>query len=291
MGNICYTCPRQETVAVVEAFGKFERIAESGCNCLNPCFGQSVAGLLSLRVQQLDVTCETKTRDNVFVTLVVSVQYQVNDPKAAFYKLTNSHSQISSYVFDVVRSSVPKLSLDDVFLEKEAIASSIREELTKSMSSFGFNILQALVNDIEPAKKVKEAMNDINASQRLRVAALEKAEASKVRVVKEAEAEAEAKYLHGAGVARQRQAIVAGLREGVREFSNSIPGIQSRDVLELMLVTQYFDLLRDVGSSDKCTCVFTSSADGGGGAAAGGGTDGLVAGLRKAIMEGQAMAR
>lgn len=282
MGNVLYTCPRQESVGVIESFGKFSRIAESGCNCLNPFCCEGVAGVLSLRIQQLDVQCETKTRDNVFVTLVVSVQYQVHDPKDAFYKLTNSHTQISSYVFDVVRASVPKLNLDDVFLEKEAIASSIRDELTKSMNRFGFNILQALVNDIRPAPKVIDAMNDINAAQRLRVAAMEKAEAAKIRVVKEAEADAEAKYLHGSGVARQRQAIVAGLRESVREFSTSIPGIASRDVLELMLVTQYFDLLRDVGAHGRCNAVFTSSTDSPGD---------LSSGLRKAILEGQTMQR
>lgn len=261
MCSLFYACLHQETVGIVEQFGKFSRVADAGCTCLNPFCGEAVAGVLSLRVQQLDVTCETKTRDNVFVTIVVSVQYEVHDPKAAFYKLTNSHSQISSYVFDVVRSSVPKLVLDDVFLEKEAIATSIKEELTKSMTNFGFTILQALVNDIRPAAKVKEAMNDINAAQRLRVAALEKAEASKVRVVKSAEADAEAKYLHGSGVARQRQAIVAGLRESVKDFSESIPGISSRDVLELMLVTQYFQLLNDIGANGKCTTVFTTNED------------------------------
>ncbi|GBF99109.1 hypothetical protein Rsub_11918 [Raphidocelis subcapitata] len=282
MGNIIYTCPRQETVGIIESFGKFSRIAESGCNLLNPFCMENVAGLLSLRIQQLDVQCETKTRDNVFVTLVVSVQYQVQNPKEAFYKLTNSHTQISSYVFDVVRSSVPKLILDDVFLEKEAIATSIRDELTKSMERYGFKILQALVNDIRPASKVIDAMNDINAAQRLRAAALEKAEAAKIRVVKEAEADAEAKYLHGSGVARQRQAIVAGLRESVREFSSTIPGIESRDVLQLMLLTQHFDLLRDIGATGRCNTVFLSSADEPGDAAAG---------LRKALLEAQSMER
>eukprot|EP00878_Enallax_costatus_P002890 GHUV01003084.1.p1 GENE.GHUV01003084.1~~GHUV01003084.1.p1 ORF type:complete len:209 (+),score=53.42 GHUV01003084.1:324-950(+) len=203
----CYSCPREETAALVERFGKYSHVAYPGCNCLNPLCGESIAGRVSLRVQQLEVKCETKTKDNVFVTLVVSVQYQVRREQIfdAFYKLTNSHTQISSYVFDVVRASVPKMILDDVFLEKEAIAMSIKQELTKSMGSFGFDILKALVNDIQPAPKVKEAMNDINAAQRLRIAAVEKAEAQKVRVVKEAEAEAEAKYLQGAGVARQRQ--------------------------------------------------------------------------------------
>jgi len=248
---MCYSCPRQETVAVVEGFGKFNRVAYPGCNFLNPCCGEGIAGVLSLRVQQLDVQCETKTRDNVFVTLVVSVQYQVRKEQIydAFYKLTNSHSQISSYVFDVVRASVPKMNLDDVFLEKEAIARSIKEELTKSMGVFGFDILQALVNDIAPASKVKEAMNEINAAQRLRMAAVEKAEAAKVRVVKDAEADAESKFLQGAGVARQRQAIISGLQQSVRDFKGSVQGVSARDVLELMLVTQYFDMLREVGNT------------------------------------------
>eukprot|EP00877_Chromochloris_zofingiensis_P007450 jgi/Chrzof1/2959/Cz12g06030.t1 len=288
-----YSCPHQETVAIVESFGKFSRIAYPGCNCLNPLLGENAAGKLSLRVQQLDVRCETKTRDNVFVTLVVSVQYQVRKEQIydAYYKLTNSHSQISSYVFDVVRAGVPKMNLDDVFLEKEAIARSIREELTKSMGTFGYEILQALVNDIAPAQKVKEAMNDINAAQRLRQAAIEKAEAAKVKVVKDAEAEAEAKYLQGAGVARQRQAIISGLRESVKDFSTTVTGVSSKDVLELMLITQYFDMLRDVGASDKSNIVFTSSAEGMGLGGLGGdmGTD-----MRRAVMEAgaaQVMAR
>eukprot|EP00879_Flechtneria_rotunda_P000637 GHRR01000750.1.p1 GENE.GHRR01000750.1~~GHRR01000750.1.p1 ORF type:complete len:298 (+),score=108.21 GHRR01000750.1:178-1071(+) len=277
-----YTMPHQETVHVIEQFGKFSRIAYPGCNCLNPLCGEGVAGVLSLRVQQLDVKCETKTLDNVFVTLVVSVQYQVRKEQIydAFYKLTNSHSQISSYVFDVVRASVPKLRLDDVFLEKEAIARSIKEELTKSMSNFGFDILQALVNDIAPATKVKEAMNDINAAQRMRLAAFEKAEATKVKVVKEAEAEAEAKYLQGAGVARQRQAIVAGLQQSVKDFKHTVGGVAAQDVLELMLVTQYFDMLREVGANSRTNIVFTPSGSG----AAGGDGDHFGA-FKQSIME------
>jgi len=245
-------------------------MAYPGCNCLNPFCGERVAGHLSLRVQQLDVRCETKTKDNVFVTLVVSVQYQVKrvllyedgPPPAAFYKLTNSHQQISSYVFDVVRSTVPKMNLDDVFIEKRAIAHSIKQELTKSMGMFGYDILQALVNDIVPDARVKAAMNDINAAQRLRVAAADKAEAAKITVVKEAEAEAEAKYLGGMGVARQRQAIVNGLRQSVRDFQGSVPGVTHQDVLELMLVTQYYDMLREVGAHHKANVIFTPSGEG-----------------------------
>lgn len=256
--GVFYSCPEQETVAIIETCGKFSHIAMPGCNCVHCYMGQSVAGKLSLRVQQLDVTCETKTKDNVFVTLVISVQYQVRKESVydAFYRLTDSRQQISSYVFDVVRATVPKLNLDDVFLEKEEIARNIKDELTKSMGSFGFVIIQALVNDIDPAAKVKEAMNEINAAQRLRLAAVEKAEAQKVSVVKAAEADAEAKYLGGLGIARQRQAIMNGLRESVKEFSTDVNGVTSRDAVELMLITQYFDMLKDVGAHNKSSTLF-----------------------------------
>jgi len=224
-----------------------------------------VAGTVSLRIQQLDVRCETKTKDNVFVTLVISVQYQVQREQIydAFYRLTDSKQQISSHIFDVVRASVPKMNLDDVFEAKEEIAGNIKEELSKAMSGYGFCILHALVTDIEPAIKVKEAMNEINAARRHRVAAAEKAEADKVTRIKAAEADAESKFLQGQGVARQRQAIIAGLRDSVQDFSTSIPGIQSKDVLDLMLVTQYFDTLKDIGATNRSSTLFLPHSPGG----------------------------
>ncbi|MEW5305348.1 MAG: hypothetical protein WDW38_005611 [Sanguina aurantia] len=211
--------------------------------------GSNVAGVLSLRVQQLDVNVESKTLDNVFTHIMVSVQYQVQRENAydAFYKLTSSQQQITAYIFDVVRATVPKMLLDDVFLLKEEIAGSIKAELTKSMSVFGFKILHALVTDVVPARKVKEAMNDINAARRQRVAAVEKAEAAKVNVVKAAEAQAEAMFLQGQGVARQREAIVNGLRDSVGEFTADVPSVESKEVLELLLITQYFDTLKEIG--------------------------------------------
>lgn len=259
----CWVCPEQETVEFIEHCGKFDHVAHPGCNMVCGICGHSSAGSLSLRVQQLDVRCETKTRDNVFVTLVVSVQYQVQKEALwdAFYKLTDSRQQISSYIFDVVRATVPKMNLDDVFLEKEEIAKDIKNELTKSMGSYGYLIIHALVNDIEPAHKVKEAMNDINAARRQRVAALERSEAEKVAVVKAAEAEAEAKFLQGQGVARQRQAIIAGLRDSVKDF-DTLPGISSKDVLEIMLMTQYFDMLREMGMSNRSSTIFLPHAPG-----------------------------
>jgi len=272
-------------VAIIESCGKFEKIAHPGCNVLIPCIGQSVAGTISLRVQQLDVRCETKTKDNVFVTLVISVQYQVQKENIfdAFYKLTDSRQQISSYIFDVVRATVPKMNLDDVFEAKEQIAHDVKEELTKSMNAYGFLIIAALVNDIEPAPKVKEAMNEINAARRLRIAAAEKAEAEKVAVVKAAEAEAEAKFLQGQGIARQRQAIIGGLRDSVKDFSENINDITSKDVLELMLITQYFDMLRDVGGQNKSSTLFLPHSPGGLGE--------ISAQIRGAFLESSAAAR
>ncbi|CAL8463935.1 g3470 [Coccomyxa elongata] len=262
--GLCYSCVDNASVEVIERFGKFHRIAQPGYNCVCCCVGESVAGSLSLRVQQLDVRCETKTKDNVFVNVVVSVQYQVEKENlySAFYKLTDSRSQITSYVFDVVRATVPKILLDDVFTTKEEIAHSVKEELTKSMSSFGFMIIQTLVTDIEPDMKVRAAMNEINAAQRMRVAAMEKAEAEKVQVVKAAEGNAEAQYLAGVGVARQRQAIVNGLRDSIKNFASDISDVSSRDVIEMMMITQYFDMLKDVGSSNRNSTVFLPHSPG-----------------------------
>lgn len=260
-----YSCVPQANVAIIERFGKFDRVAYPGFNCIVCCIGEGVAGKLSLRIQQLDITCDTKTKDNVFVQVVVSVQYQVVKENLydAFYKLTDSRSQITSYVFDVVRSTVPKMILDDVFTCKEEVAADVKEELTKSMSSFGFQIIQTLVTDIVPDIKVRTAMNEINAAQRLRVAAVEKAEAQKVLVVKAAEADAEGKYLAGMGIARQRQAIVNGLRESVLNFSDGVSDISSKDVVELMLLTQYFDTLKDIGQANGNHAVFLTHSPGG----------------------------
>jgi len=217
-----------------------------------------------LKVQQLDVSCETKTNDNVFVNIVVSVQYQVLQENIyeAYYKLTNPRAQITSYVFDVVRAEVPKLELDRVFDTKDEIARAVKAELQKVMSEFGFEILQALITDIDPAPKVKAAMNEINAAQRLRVAAEDKAEAEKILVVKAAQADSESKYLSGVGISRQRQAIVEGLRESVLEFAEAVEGATPKDVMDLILVTQYFDTLKEIGASSKTTSIFIPHSPG-----------------------------
>ncbi|CAM6085577.1 unnamed protein product [Calypogeia fissa] len=248
----------QATVGVKERFGKFTEIIEPGCHCVPWCCGVNVAGTLSLRVQQMDVRCETKTKDNVFVVVVASVQYRALKGSAydAYYKLTNPKSQIQSYVFDVVRASVPKMLLDDVFEEKNEVAKNVETELEKAMGAYGYEIVQTLIVDIEPDVGVKRAMNEINAAARLRVAARDKAEAEKILQVKRAEGEAEAKYLSGVGIARQRQAIVDGLRESVVAFSDNVPGTSAKDVLDMVLITQYFDTMKEIGASSKNSTVF-----------------------------------
>ncbi|KAF5457177.1 hypersensitive-induced response protein 1-like [Juglans microcarpa x Juglans regia] len=248
----------QSNVVVREHFGKFDDVLEPGCHCLPWCLGYQVAGSLTLRVQQLDVRCETKTKDNVFVNVVASVQYRAIAEKAsdAFYRLTNTREQIQSYVFDVIRASVPKLNLDAVFEQKNDIAKAVEEELEKAMSTYGFEIVQTLIVDIEPDVQVKRAMNEINAAARLRLAANEKAEAEKILQIKKAEGEAESKYLSGLGIARQRQAIVDGLRDSVLAFSDNVPGTTPKDVMDMVLVTQYFDTMKEIGASSKSSSVF-----------------------------------
>ncbi|KAG7985446.1 hypothetical protein I3843_03G026200 [Carya illinoinensis] len=248
----------QSNVVIREHFGKFDDVLEPGCHCLPWCLGYRVAGGLSLRVQQLDVRCETKTKDNVFVNVVASVQYHAIAEKAAdaFYRLSNTRAQIQSYVFDVIRASVPKLNLDAVFEQKNDIAKAVEEELEKAMSTYGFEIVQTLIVDIEPDVQVKRAMNEINAAARLRLAANEKAEAEKILQIKKAEGEAESKYLSGLGIARQRQAIVDGLRDSVLGFSENVPGTTPKDVMDMVLVTQYFDTMKEIGASSKSSSVF-----------------------------------
>ncbi|KAM7252432.1 hypothetical protein ACFE04_024315 [Oxalis oulophora] len=257
----------QSTVAIRETFGKFDYVLDPGCHCLPWCFGAQVAGHLSLRVQQLDVRCETKTKDNVFVTVVASIQYRAIAEKAkdAFYKLSNTKQQIQAYVFDGTDTetllcselaSVPKLELDAAFEQKNEVAKAVENELEKAMSHYGFEIVQTLIVDIEPDVHVKRAMNEINAASRMRVAANEKAEAEKILQIKRAEGEAESKYLAGVGIARQRQAIVDGLRDSVLAFSENVPGTTAKDVMDMVLVTQYFDTMREIGASSKSNSIF-----------------------------------
>lgn len=260
MGQLLCCCVQveQSTVAMKERFGRYEEVLEPGCHCLPWFLGSQIGGHLSLRVQKLDVRCETKTKDNVFVTVIASVQYRALLEKAsdAFYKLSNTREQIQAYVFDVIRSSVPKMNLDDVFEQKNEVAKAVEDELEKAMSTYGFEIVQTLIVDIEPDETVKRAMNEINAAARMRVATRDKAEAEKILQIKRAEAEAESKFLSGQGIARQRQAIVDGLRDSVLAFSVNVPGTTAKDVMDMVLVTQYFDTMKEIGASSKSSSVF-----------------------------------
>ncbi|CAL9243125.1 unnamed protein product [Arabidopsis halleri] len=261
MGNtfcILGGCIDQASVGVVERWGRFEHIAEPGCHFFNPLAGQWLAGVLSTRINSLDVKIETKTKDNVFVQLVCSIQYRVVKASAddAFYELQNPKEQIQAYVFDVVRALVPMMTLDALFEQKGEVAKSVLEELEKVMGAYGYSIEHILMVDILPDPSVRKAMNEINAAQRLQLASVYKGEAEKILQVKRAEAEAEAKYLGGVGVARQRQAITDGLRENILNFSDKVEGTSAKEVMDLIMITQYFDTIRDLGNSSKNTTVF-----------------------------------
>jgi regulator of protease activity HflC (stomatin/prohibitin superfamily) len=254
---------QQRTSGIVQRLGRFVREAKPGLNVKIP-FIDSVAGRVNLRVQQLNVKIETKTEDNVFVQMVVAVQYFVLPDKVydAFYKLADTEQQITSYVFDVVRAQVPKIKLDDVFAKKDDIADIVKSELAEVMSDFGYGILKALVTDIDPDANVKQSMNEINAAQRMRVAATEKGEAERIIKVKLAEGDAQSKALQGRGIADQRQAIVAGLRDSVDEFQKSVPGTTAKDVMNLVLMTQYFDTLKEIGASSKTNTILIPHSPG-----------------------------
>jgi len=247
----CCVCVKTKEVAVVEDLGQFRTLLQSGLHFI-PFPISQVTGSLSLRIQQLDVVCETKTKDNVFIRVEVAVQYRVIPESAydAYYRLSDPRGQIQSYVFDVVRSTVPRLELDEAFASKDEVAAATMDQLQSVMKDYGYEILNTLVTDLSPDARVKASMNEINASKRLKEAASHKAEADKVQQVKAAEADAEARYLSGLGVARQRKAIVKGLQASISEFSDEVDGVTSKDVMDILLLTQYFDTLKDVGASN-----------------------------------------
>jgi regulator of protease activity HflC (stomatin/prohibitin superfamily) len=235
-------------VAVITRFGKFLRIADAGLNWKSPFF-DSVAGRVSLRVIQITLTMETKTKDNVFVTIPISVQNRVRPEKVfdAYYKLADPVAQIKSYVEQVILGHVPGMTLDEVFASQSSIAAAVKQELDADMAGFGYEIVNVLVTDIVPDAKVKSAMNDINAAQREQVAANARGEAEKILVVKKAEAEAESKALQGQGIANQRKAIIEGLQVSIEQFQKVVEGASAKEVMQLVMVTQYFDTLKSIG--------------------------------------------
>ena len=254
----------EKKAKVIQRLGKYQRIAFSGLSFKIP-FIDSVAGVVNLRVQQLDVHVETKTSDNVFVNMQASVQYKVirTKTKESFYSLEDSRRQISSFIFDVIRAEVPKLELDHVFSRKDDIANAVNESLSTSMDDYGFEIIKTLITDIDPDANVKESMNRINAAKRDKEAIEQEAEASKIRIVKEAEADAESKRLQGEGVAAQRIAIVKGFKESIEDFKDSLDEINSTEVMQFVLLTQYFDTLNSIGTKEGNNTILVPHSPGG----------------------------
>jgi len=245
---------KQQTAAIIERFGKFQSIRHSGLQLKIPIVDR-IAGKMSLKIQQLDVIIETKTLDDVFVRLKVSVQYKVIRDKVydAFYKLDYPHDQITSYVFDVVRAEVPKMKLDDVFVKKDDIALAVKAELNDAMSDYGFDIIKTLVTDIDPDAQVKAAMNRINAADREKTAAQFEGDAARILIVEKAKAEAESKRLQGQGIADQRREIARGLEESV-EVLNKV-GINSQEASALIVVTQHYDTLQSIGQETNSNLI------------------------------------
>ncbi len=246
----------EKKIYVIQRLGKFRRMASPGFGMIIPFIDQK-SGIINMRVQQLDVDVETKTRDDVFVHLRVSVQFQVMSDKIfdAHYALDNHRHQIASYIFDDVRAEVPKMELDDVFAKKEDIAQAVRQNLADSMDDYGYSIVKALITDIDPDANVKESMNRINAAKRDKEATMERAEANKITVVKAAEADAESKRLSGEGIAQQRLEIVRGFKESVEDFQKSLKNITHEEVMQFVLLTQYFDTLNNIGQNGKNTSI------------------------------------
>lgn len=245
---------RQQKAAILERFGKFKSIKNSGLHLKIPIIDQ-IAGRINLKVQQLDVLVETKTKDNVFVKLKISVQFQVirTNIYDAFYKLESPSDQITSYVFDVVRAEVPKMILDDVFERKDDIAIAVNRELNESMQDYGYDIIKTLVTDIDPDEQVKHAMNRINSAEREKVAAEYEGEAERIRIVAKARAEAESKRLQGQGIADQRREIARGLEESVDVLNNV--GINSQEASALIVVTQHYDTLQAIGEETNSNLI------------------------------------
>jgi len=245
---------KQQTAAIIERFGKFTSVRQSGLHIKIPVIDR-VSGRLSLKIQQLDVVVETKTKDDVFVKLKVSVQYKVIKDKVydAFYKLDYPHDQITSYVFDVVRAEVPKMKLDSVFERKDDVAVAVKAELNDAMTEYGYDIIKTLVTDIDPDSQVKEAMNRINASEREKVAAQFEGDAARILIVEKAKAEAESKRLQGQGIADQRREIARGLEDSVKVLNNV--DINSQEASALIVVTQHYDTLQSVGAESNSNLI------------------------------------
>ncbi len=245
---------KQQTAYIIERFGKFSSIRSAGLQFKIP-FVDRIAARLSLRIQQLDVVVETKTKDDVFVHLKISVQYQILRDKVydAFYRLQNPHEQLTAYIFDLVRAEIPKMILDDVFEKKDDIAFAVKRDLKEAMLDYGYDIIKALVTDIDPDGSVKEAMNRINAAEREKVAAQHEGDAQRILIVERAKAEAESKRLQGKGIADQRREIAKGLEESVDTLNKA--GINPQEASALIVITQHYDTLQSIGADSSSNLI------------------------------------
>lgn len=259
----CCTQVEQSEVAIIEDCGKFDRIARPGCNPIN-CVTESVAGKMSLRLVEKKCVVESKTKDNVFVNLHITFNYQVipSSVEEAFYSISDPVALITSYVYNSIRGKIPLYNLDELFQERASLSSQMKEEVDAQMAAYGYDIPSALISNVEPAPSVRDAINKIQMCRRMKTAAVDEAEAHKIRVVKAAEADAESKRLSGVGLAEQRKAIVAGLQESVEQFQQGVPGMSNDQIMSLLLLNQYFDTLKDVAQTSTASTLFLSHAGG-----------------------------
>ena len=255
---------RQQSVAIVERFGRYQKIATSGIHMRLPFGIDKIAARVQLRVLQSEIVVETKTQDNVFVTMNVATQYRVNESnvKDAYYKLMRPESQIKSYIEDALRSSVPKLTLDELFEKKDEIALEVQHQVAEEMSTYGYIIVKTLITKVEPDAEVKQSMNEINAAQRKRVAAQELANADKIKIVTAAEAEAEKDRLHGVGIAQQRKAIVDGLAESIMELKGTNVSLTEEQIMSILLTNQYLDSLNTFAQHGNSSIFLPANPEG-----------------------------
>ena len=249
---------KQQSVAIIERFGRYQKISDSGIHMRAPFGIDKIAARVQLRVLQSEIVVETKTQDNVFVTMNVATQYRVNESnvKDAYYKLMRPESQIKSYIEDALRSSDPKLTLDELFEKKDEIALEVQKQVAEEMSTYGYIIVKTLITKVEPDAEVKQSMNEINAAQRKRVAAQELAEADKIKIVTAAEAEAEKDRLHGVGIAEQRKAIVDGLADSIKELKGANVDLTEEQIMSILLTNQYLDTLNNFADKEGNNTIF-----------------------------------
>ena len=249
---------KQQSVAIIERFGRYQKISDSGIHMRAPFGIDKIAARVQLRVLQSEIVVETKTQDNVFVTMNVATQYRVNESnvKDAYYKLMRPESQIKSYIEDALRSSVPKLTLDELFEKQDEIALEVQKQVAEEMSTYGYIIVKTLITKVEPDAEVKQSMNEINAAQRKRVAAQELAEADKIKIVTAAEAEAEKDRLHGVGIAEQRKAIVDGLADSIKELKGANVDLTEEQIMSILLTNQYLDTLNNFADKEGNNTIF-----------------------------------